>query len=137
MAAVAIFLVLGAACVFAAPPARAAGKYAVAGIDHDASVALFLRTLKIAAANNDAKKIASLAAFPLHTSVHGKPGQTVSPALFLRRYPAIFTPKVKKAVARQREKDLFVNWRGVMIGDGEVWFAPVKGGRLKIIAVNN
>jgi hypothetical protein len=38
----------------------------------------------------------------------------------------------------QRESELFVNSEGVMVGAGEIWFAPVgRDGRLKIVTVNN
>jgi len=53
-----------------------------------------------------------------------------------------FTKKVREAVARQSYETI-ANWQGVMMGDGEVWFAGVCGNAtcdqqtVKIIAVND
>ena len=134
----AIFALSALPCVADSPADRPSHNFQVAGIDDPASVTVFLRTLKTAVAHNDRKKVASLIDFPIIARVHGKSEHVKSASQFVRWYPQIFNPHVKKAVAAQQAKDLFVNWRGVMIGDGEIWFGPaVKGGRLQIFAVNN
>ena len=51
------------------------------------------------------------------------------------------TANIKKAVAEQSEDALFKNWRGVMVGSGELWFTAVNrenGGifELKVIGIN-
>ena len=52
------------------------------------------------------------------------------------------TPKVLAAIKRQTYASLFANDRGVMIGDGEVWFSAVcrdaacKDAPIRIIAIN-
>jgi hypothetical protein len=59
-------------------------------------------------------------------------------------YNRIFNKKVTEAVERQSYDSLFKNWRGVMIGNGEIWFttaSPVENDPTKdiiyIIGINN
>jgi hypothetical protein len=40
-------------------------------------------------------------------------------------YNKIFTAKVTKVIQEQQFQDLFVSWRGVMMGNGEVWMQGV------------
>jgi hypothetical protein len=39
-----------------------------------------------------------------------------------RDYDRIFTPKVRRAILKQRATKLFLRDQGAMVGDGEVWF---------------
>ena len=53
-------------------------------------------------------------------------------------YNAAINLRVKQAVAGQNVENLFVNYQGVMIGDGEIWFnQPSRSKLIKIIAINN
>ncbi|MFC3747168.1 hypothetical protein [Paenibacillus sp. GCM10012306] len=45
------------------------------------------------------------------------------------------TAKVKKKLLSQQEDKLFVNWQGVMVGDGELWIGQVDK-KIGVIAVN-
>jgi hypothetical protein len=45
-------------------------------------------------------------------------------AACLERYAAIFPPGLKAIVAAQAPAALFKNADGLMVGDGELWFAP-------------
>lgn len=44
----------------------------------------------------------------------------------INSYNKIFTEEVKKAILDQKFEDLYVDSRGINIGDGSVWIAPVK-----------
>jgi len=55
----------------------------------------------------------------------------------------VFSRRIKSAVRKQSPDALFKNWQGIMIGDGEIWFAKVaenteKGEQwvYRIIAIN-
>ena len=48
-----------------------------------------------------------------------------SPAEFLKRYHEVFNENVIRAVTSQEADALFANWRGVMLGNGQVWFSGV------------
>ena len=57
---------------------------------------------------------------------------------FIDNYDEIMTPPVRKAIVEQKVANLFVNWQGVMVGNGEAWLS-VSGKEPKrygIIAVN-
>ncbi|CAJ0684602.1 hypothetical protein LMG18091_00211 [Ralstonia wenshanensis] len=60
----------------------------------------------------------------------------------MKAYPMIFNPRVKAAIDAQRFEDVFVSYRGIMIGNGEVWISGIsERGRskptIKIISINN
>lgn len=42
-----------------------------------------------------------------------------------RHFQFIFNSKLKEAVRNQSPNTLFKNWEGLMIGNGEVWFAEL------------
>jgi hypothetical protein len=61
---------------------------------------------------------------------------------FEAHYPEIVTDNVAKAVQNQFYEDLSVNYKGVMIGSGELWFSATKGpsgkfDQYRVIAINN
>ncbi|MFC4877025.1 hypothetical protein [Microbulbifer halophilus] len=64
-------------------------------------------------------------------------------AHFVEDYDKVFTSKVRKAVSSQTYPNLFANWQGVMIGDGEIWFGGIcsdetcKQQTVRITAVND
>jgi hypothetical protein len=107
--------------------------------DYDRAMAApasdFLAGLQRAVTANDRDAVAALVHYPLR--VNGVKGVrwVSSRRDFERHYPAILTPRVRAAIARQRGVCLFANWQGVMIGDGEVWFSREAGG-MRIITVN-
>jgi hypothetical protein len=121
---------------------RASEPFAVAGVSH-AEAADFLKRLQKAVADQDANAVAALTAFPL--TVNGKAGPK-SRAEFAQHFDSIYTAKVRTAVLAQPVDKLFANWRGLMIGRGEVWISalcddgPGSGGknrRIRVVSVNN
>lgn len=98
----------------------------------------FLETLKKVTAADDKSGFADLIDFPLQTRISGHKVILHSRGEFLSNYDKLVTGKVKSAIARQNYTDLFVNWRGAMIGDGEIWFSPLENSQaVKITAINN
>ncbi len=101
----------------------------------------FLGLIKEFISRKDKQKLALLVDYPIKVNLRGKTFQIKSREDFIRNYNEIITPRVRKSALKQNFEDLFVNWQGVMIGSGEIWFGAViqKGGRtgLKIIAINN
>jgi hypothetical protein len=102
----------------------------------------FLDALKSQMAERNRAAVCALASYPL--AVHAKEGETkiADAATCQARYERIFNARVLDAVRKQNFDDLFANWRGVMIGDGELWFSGVcedrecKRKAIKIISVN-
>jgi hypothetical protein len=55
----------------------------------------------------------------------------------LKYYEVAFDSRVKAFIAKQRFSDLFCNWKGIIIGHGEIWISTVgRSKNLKIIASN-
>lgn len=75
--------------------------------------------------------------YPFQARIDGKAVKVRDAAHFVADYDRIVTPKVKRAIADQTYATLFVDWQGVMIGDGEVWFSGVGSNPVvKITAIN-
>ncbi len=104
----------------------------------------FLASLRAAVANDDASVVASMVRYPITVQLDGRSTMVDSPSDFVSRYPDIVNGRVREAVLTQDVTGLFVNWQGVMIGRGEVWFSAVyedprddETYHLRIIAINN
>ncbi len=79
-----------------------------------------------------------MVSYPITVMIAGRKVKLRNRADFLRRYNLAINQRVKHAIAGQRAEDLFVNYQGVMIGDGEIWFNQLSRSKLiKIIAINN
>lgn len=77
--------------------------------------------LQKAVAAGDAKGVAALVSYPIGVKINGKETNIKSAKAFQDHYKAIFTPRITKAVVDQKYEDLFVNYQGIMFGDGQVW----------------
>lgn len=98
----------------------------------------FFETLQKAVAADDRPAVARLVDYPFQARIGGKAVKVRDAAHFVADYDRIVTPKVKRAIADQTYATLFVNWQGVMIGDGEVWFSGVGSNPVvKITAIND
>ena len=110
----------------------------IVGIN-EKEIVRFLGYLKRAIKENDKSAVSSLVSFPFKTFQKGKRVEVYSKQTFLKHYDSIFNEKVKKAILDQTIKDLFINSKGVMIGNGELWFGKVLTDnkfQIKIIAIN-
>lgn len=103
---------------------------------------IFFDCLKIAAMHDDGDTLSQLIRYPLRTHLSKREIIIRTPAAFKKAYPMIFDAKVKHAIETQRFEDLFVSYRGLMVGSGQVWISgivdPTSGKTtIKIIAINN
>lgn len=105
-------------------------------------VTRFLDALQEAVRSGEAKEVAKLMAFPIAVTTPTANTRIADGNSFLQNYKLIFTDSVRAAVVAQKPDTLFRNAKGVMIGDGEVWFAGVcvdtkcSSSRVGVIAVN-
>jgi hypothetical protein len=85
----------------------------------------FLSRLQAAVRADNQGEVIALIDFPLR--VNGPDGPRIyrDPASVERDFDRIFTPRVKRAIMRQRAERLFVRDQGAMIGDGELWFDQI------------
>jgi len=98
----------------------------------------FFAQLQKAVAADDRQAVAAMVEYPIEATIGGRNVKIRDAKHFVTNYGKVITPKVKDAVIRQRYEDLFANWQGVMIGDGEVWFSGIDGkNTVKIITINN
>jgi len=113
--------------------------------EHERYLAFF-QELKDALIRDDRKKVAALVHYPLNVFAGRRRMAVRSPAELLKRYHEVFNENVVRAIKTQEPDTLFANWQGVMVGDGQIWFAGVCGGKdrgapcadrtIKVITVN-
>jgi cyclopropane fatty-acyl-phospholipid synthase-like methyltransferase len=114
----------------------------VAGLDVQQTKTFFAE-LKRAIAQKDKKKVSAMVAFPTEVDLKGIPKTKIrTREEFEKYYDEIINENVFEAVQNQSYDELFVNWRGLMIGNGQIWFSAFKGpsgkfDQFRIIKVNN
>ncbi len=114
----------------------------VAGVDPKEARAFFLG-IKTEAGTLDRSALVKRVAYPITVDLKARRKVKLrNPAQLLEHFDEVFTPKVLGAIHGQAYEDLFVNYQGMMIGSGEVWFTGLKGpsgkfDQLRIIAINN
>ena len=89
--------------------------------DSVTEVAVFNR-LKAAVAANDRRGVAAQFVYPVRVNRSARRYFFVETrAELLRRYDAILTPYVRRAILTLNSDSLFHSWRGSMVGNGAVW----------------
>lgn len=74
-----------------------------------------------AVADKDAKAVAALIQYPFGATIDGKTKVIKDSAGFVANYDKILTPPIADVIVKQKYADLFVNYKGVMFGNGEAW----------------
>jgi hypothetical protein len=102
----------------------------------------FFLSIKDAVEIGDKQWLADQIAYPLCCSPGPGGSKVNSKADFLKHYDFIFNDHVRAAIAGYAPQDLFKNDQGLMVGDGELWFAPLQpkgaaASSLYIITINN
>ena len=115
--------------------------FSAAGLESD-EAQVFLQALKDAVARDDAQAIASMVSYPITVRLDSAPVTVKTPQEFVANYTHILSEPVKHAVEQAQLDRLFVNYQGVRLGRGEMWFGGVynKDGesyQVKILAINN
>jgi hypothetical protein len=119
-------------------------RYSVAGIEDAAEFEKTFAAVQAAVAVNARSKVADHILYPLRVNgwkdeVKGKGTVKFDTRQeVLDNYDEIFTPQIKTALAKQKVAELFVNWQGVMVGNGEIWLSvsEKEPRRYGIISVN-
>jgi hypothetical protein len=85
-----------------------------------------LSTLQEAVRKHDAAAVAALVNYPITINPHTPTTVIIrTPATFVARYDQIITPHVADVIEQQKYADLFVNYQGAMLGNGELWIAGI------------
>lgn len=88
--------------------------------DHAAYRDVFDR-LQRGVAAADKAGVAALVSYPLEVRVDGKSRRIRNPQEFIASWDGIFTRDLIRVISSQKFGNVFVNWQGVMLGDGQVW----------------
>lgn len=85
----------------------------------------FFDQLKRDIAQENKDLVAAVVKYPLEVDLEGKRAAIKNKQQFIQNYDIIITPKVKKAVATEQFVGMFSNYRGMMFGNGEIWFSGI------------
>jgi len=102
-----------------------------------------VKDLQAAVAAGDAEKVASLARYPFSVDIGGKATVLRTEREFAARYPEFMAPDIARAIVETKYADLFVNYKGVMFGDGQAWLNGVckddqcKAFEVKLVALQH
>ena len=117
------FLVIG--LILAASSARADDTSTNANLDMQFGTHAEFRkvfdALKAGVARNDAAGLSKVVNYPLAVRTGGRKLTIKSSRAFIANYSAIMRPSIVKAIENANYGELFVNYQGAMLGDGEVW----------------
>ncbi|MGF7049986.1 hypothetical protein J2T13_004509 [Paenibacillus sp. DS2015] len=97
-------------------------RYEVAGIDYPQEFESFFSKVQKRVADGNKSGVAELVNYPINVNSNGKTAIIKTKQQFINEYDQIMTDQVKKALKNQKVQNTFVNYKGVMVGDGEIWF---------------
>lgn len=108
------------------PDTAAIDKAITANIDDPAKFREIMSTLQYAVRKHDSATVASLVSYPITINPNTPAALTIrNPEAFIARYDQIITPHIAEVIENQKYGNLFVNYKGAMFGDGEVWIAGI------------
>ncbi|GAA0178332.1 hypothetical protein SH2C18_14040 [Clostridium sediminicola] len=119
-------------------------RYEVAGINDPIEFQKVFNTVKELVSNGDKERVAEYILYPLNVYASAdKPTLKIeNKEEFIKNYDKIFNEQVKTALANQKVEETFVNYQGVMVKNGEIWFGAISANnsspqQYKIIAINH
>lgn len=92
--------------------------------DHAAYRDAFDR-LQRGVASGDKEAVAALVSYPIEVQVGGRKMEIADTKQFVAHWDQIITPDIAKVITEQNFSGVTVNWRGMMLGDGQVWLNGV------------
>ncbi len=96
--------------------------YSNSGYSNEESLIAYYN-IKDAIEANDQKRVSELVVYPLlRWSENGEMSKIYSPTEFVAQYDSLVTDAVKNALKASTDNTLMSSWRGLMIGNGEIWF---------------
>lgn len=119
-------------------------RYEVAGINDSIEFEKTFDTIKELVAKGDKERVSEYILYPLNVYASGdKPTLKIeNKEEFIKNYDKSFNEQVKNALANQKVEETFVNYQGVMVKNGEIWFGAISANnsspqQYKIIAINH
>lgn len=80
-----------------------------------------IKAFQQAVTDGNKQDVAAFVRYPIVVTIGGRKRTVTSAAAFVKAYDSIMTPDIVAAVKGQKYEDLFVNYKGIMFGNGEVW----------------
>lgn len=74
---------------------------------------------------DDREAVAALVDYPIEATIDGGQRLIGDQAEFVAAWSDIVTPDITRVITSQQYDKVFVNWQGVMLGDGQVWINGV------------
>lgn len=96
----------------------------------DAQVEAYMKKVKTAILNNNKEWLSTQVNYPYKASTpEGKIVSLKNKQEFISKYSLVVSEGLKKRIANICTCNLFMNYRGVMLGNGEVWINERPGGK--------
>lgn len=106
----------------------------------------FLQKLLQGVASHNEETVAEMVHYPIYIDGHPN-GEILSEAEFVQEYDRIFTIDLTRLVLKTPNNALFISWRGIGYGNGELWIngyyencdclpCPNKHLRIAVFAIN-
>ena len=93
----------------------------------------FMQKVKNAIAESNKEWLANYISYPLKTTLNGQEEIIVeNRQQFIDNFEQIFFPAYKEQIEKHSVNNLFSNWQGTMLGNGEIWISENN-----VIAINN
>lgn len=83
----------------------------------------FIREVKEKVGSGDRNWVAGKVRYPVYVFVNGKERHISNARQLLSVYDEAFNTTVLNAIASQDPDEVFKNWQGIMIGDGQIWIS--------------
>jgi hypothetical protein len=97
-------------------------RYDVTGAQDAAELEKNAQVFYAAVLANSPEQAAAAVSFPLAYTANGRRTLLHTPADFVAKYSAIFTPAFVAEIRNATPHQMFANYQGVMLGTGLVWF---------------
>ena len=108
-------------------------RYEIAGASDDDLIHRNALRFWQAVVTGDKATVAALISYPIRVKVGGVAKRVRGRKELISRFHEIFSPAFRAAVRNAIPRNMFARDRGIMLGDGEVWF----GSSGQVIALNN
>jgi len=96
--------------------------YTVSGYTNEEIITSFYR-IKDYVQNDDKDNLSKMILYPIsYTDDAGESHDIYTKEEFVAQYDEIMTEAFKEMIASENDEEIFANWRGCMLGSGEVWF---------------
>ena len=105
----------------------------------DTAVMTFVDSLRAAVGRDDRQSVAALVAYPARVWDGRRSQHVRSAAAFVRLYPGVVTPDLRRDLAAVTPDSLFSNWQGVMFAAGRVWLRRTGrdgAGPYRVVTIN-